>query len=343
MRVHARLPPGLEMSTVRSDLVRVAAEFGMEWNLVDQAARARILVLASRAGHCVNDLLYRWHTGWLPADIVAVVSNHGTLRPHVDAFDVPYHHLPVDPEHRDEQEAALLEVVAQHRADVVVLARYMQILSPRLCDELAGRAINIHHSFLPSFAGAQPYRQAHGASCKLSQASRCESCPGRYRRVPPHQARQVGVRDRDTGAHLTRFAWTKIVRHDLVKGRASPDDPALAEYWARRRRKTRDDTPPIGHHRTHLLKKQNGRCPICQGLLLHATDPPRSPEEWEQWAAATRKAITKNAITTTTTTTTTGSSTGEKHQRLVHEHCRRRHRPRGNPAKPAPRTPQRLA
>jgi len=139
--------------------------------------------------------------------------------------------------------------------------------------------------------------------------------------------------DRDSGAYLTRFAWTKIVRHDLVKGRASPDDPDLTEYWARRRRKTHDgDTPPIGYHRTRLLKQQNGRCPICGGLLLHADHPPRSPEEWEQWAAATRKAITVNAIAVM------GSSTGEKERRLVHEHCRRRHRPRGSPTSPAPRS-----
>jgi RNA-directed DNA polymerase len=132
--------------------------------------------------------------------------------------------------------------------------------------------------------------------------------------------------DRDSGAFLTQFAWTKIVRHDLVKGRASPDDPILAEYWAQRRRKTRDDIPPIGYRRKRLLRKQNGRCPICKGLLLHADHPPRSPEEWEQWAAATRKAIALNAIAIA------GSSTGEKEQRLVHKHCRRRHRARGSPA-----------
>ncbi len=171
MRVHARLPAGLELAALREAMAAVAAEFGMDWDLVDQATRPRILVLGSRAGHCVNDLLYRWHTGWLPADIVAVASNHDILRPTVKAFDLPYHHLPVRPEHREEQEAALLEVVARHRADVVVLARYMQILSPGLCATLAGRMINIHHSFLPSFAGPQPYRQAHDRGVKLIGAS----------------------------------------------------------------------------------------------------------------------------------------------------------------------------
>ena len=171
MRVHARLPAALTLAALRQALAGVAAEFGMDWDLLDQGARTRILVLASRAGHCVNDLLYRWHTGWLPADIVAVASNHDLLRRTVEAFDVPYHHLPVRPEDRDEQEAALLAVAAQRRADLVVLARYMQILSPGLCAALAGRAINIHHSFLPSFAGSQPYRQAHDRGVKLIGAT----------------------------------------------------------------------------------------------------------------------------------------------------------------------------
>jgi formyltetrahydrofolate deformylase len=171
MRVHARLPAGLTLAALRQALAGVAAGFGMDWDLVDQGVRPRILVLASRAGHCVNDLLYRWHTGWLPADIVAVASNHDLLRRTVETFDVPYHHLPIRPEDRDEQEAALLEVIARHRADLVVLARYMQVLSPGLCAALTPRMINIHHSFLPSFAGSQPYRQAHERGVKLIGAT----------------------------------------------------------------------------------------------------------------------------------------------------------------------------
>jgi formyltetrahydrofolate deformylase len=171
MRVHARLPDGPDQTGVRAAVSAVAAEYGMDWELVDQRHRPRILVLASLAGHCVNDLLYRWHTGWLPADVVAVASNHETLRPIVTSFDLPYHHLPVRPDRRAEQEDALLELVNSHRADLVVLARYMQIFSPGLCAALAGRAINIHHSFLPSFAGAQPYRQAHDRGVKLIGAT----------------------------------------------------------------------------------------------------------------------------------------------------------------------------
>jgi formyltetrahydrofolate deformylase len=171
MRVHARLPDGLDLPAVRAAVTPVAADFGMDWDLADQAYRPRILVLGSRAGHCVNDLLYRWHTGWLPAEVVAVASNHDALRQTVAPFGVPYHHLPVVAANRGEQEAALLEVATRHRADLVVLARYMQVLSPALCDALAGRLINIHHSFLPSFAGPQPYRQAHERGVKLIGAT----------------------------------------------------------------------------------------------------------------------------------------------------------------------------
>jgi len=171
MRVHARLPDGMDLAELRTILAGVAAEFEMEWDVVDQGDRARILILGSRAGHCVNDLLYRWHTGWLPADVVAVASNHELLRQTVDAFDVPYYHLPIQPGRKEEQEAAVLDAVAKHRANVIVLARYMQILSPALCTELAGRLINIHHSFLPSFAGPQPYRQAHDRGVKLIGAT----------------------------------------------------------------------------------------------------------------------------------------------------------------------------
>jgi formyltetrahydrofolate deformylase len=171
MRVHMRLPDGLALDTVRDRVTGVAVEFGMDWDLADLASRERIVVLGSREGHCVNDLLYRWHTGWLPADIVAVASNHDLLRPTVSAFDLPYHLLPVQPGHRNEQDAALLDLVRNYGADLVVLARYMQILGPALCAALAGRMINIHHSFLPSFRGAQPYRQAHDRGVKLIGAT----------------------------------------------------------------------------------------------------------------------------------------------------------------------------
>jgi RNA-directed DNA polymerase len=142
--------------------------------------------------------------------------------------------------------------------------------------------------------------------------------------------------DRDTGAFLLQFGWTKIVRHDLVKGRASPDDPTLTEYWAKRRRRN-DWAKVLDWRRRRLLRKQNGRCPVCDGLLLAADHEPRSPEEWEQWATAVRKAITKNTIAAT------GGNPGEREQRLVHEHCRLRDSARGSPERRPAREPQGLA
>jgi RNA-directed DNA polymerase len=123
--------------------------------------------------------------------------------------------------------------------------------------------------------------------------------------------------NRETGAYLPRFGWTKIVRHDLVKGRASPDDPALAGYWAARRRK--EPPPPVSADRLRLLRKQQGRCPLCGNLLLHADREPQSPREWEQWASAIGKAIVRHAVATP------GSPADRTEKRLVHEHCRKRH------------------
>jgi len=124
--------------------------------------------------------------------------------------------------------------------------------------------------------------------------------------------------DRDSGAYLLKFAWTPIVRHHLVKSGASPDDPALVQYWADRRRK--GPPPPMARASLHLLFVQHGRCPVCQGLLLHADRPPQSPQEWEQWLAATRKAITKSFIALRE-----DGTPDETKPRLVHAHCQRRY------------------
>jgi RNA-directed DNA polymerase len=139
-----------------------------------------------------------------------------------------------------------------------------------------------------------------------------------FGRFHPTRKDQWVFGNRETGGYMVRFAWTKIVRHDLVSGTASPDDPSLKEYWDQRRRRTKD-LPPIGHARLSLLKRQKGRCPACGDLLLHADRQPQSPQEWEQWTAATRKALTLNAIAVTG-----GSSPDNTEQRLIHEHCRRR-------------------
>ncbi len=149
----------------------VAERFGMTFRIRDRAVKPRLLLLVSRQGHCLNDLLFRYGSGELPVEIPAIVSNHEDLRDLAVAYGVPFHYLPVTNANRVAQEAAILEIFERERIDLVVLARYMQVLSDDLCRVLAGRAINIHHSFLPSFKGARPYAQAHARGVKIIGAT----------------------------------------------------------------------------------------------------------------------------------------------------------------------------
>ncbi len=149
----------------------IAHHFGFEWSLTSSADKPRILIAVSNTSHCLNDLLHRWSIGSLPVTITGVVSNHETLRPMTEWHGLPFHHLPVSKETKAEQEAALLALVENKQAELLVLARYMQILSPPTVAALAGRCINIHHSFLPSFKGAKPYHQAHARGVKLIGAT----------------------------------------------------------------------------------------------------------------------------------------------------------------------------
>lgn len=143
----------------------------MQWQLHDADQRARLLILVGQQGHCLNDLIFRVHSGRLLAHIAAVASNHHQLSSLAESYQIPFHHLPVDQHTRVEQEKQILALVEREHADLVVLARYMQILSPALCQALYGRAINIHHSFLPSFKGAKPYHQAHARGVKIIGAT----------------------------------------------------------------------------------------------------------------------------------------------------------------------------
>jgi formyltetrahydrofolate deformylase len=170
MRVRFSLD-GSDVSRVREAFGRVAAAFQMSWQVHDAATPTRTLLLVSRFGHCLNDLLFRASIGALNVEIPAVVSNHRDFEGLAAAHGVPFHYLPVTPETKVEAEARLLELVDQLDVDLVVLARYMQVLSDALCSRLAGRAINIHHSFLPSFKGAKPYHQAHDRGVKLIGAT----------------------------------------------------------------------------------------------------------------------------------------------------------------------------
>ncbi len=159
------------MPALRDAFDGLGREFAMDWALHDCRRRPRLLVLVSKQGHCLNDLLFRVRSGQLAVEVAAVAGNHRDLEPLAAASGVPFVHLPVDTATRPAQEAALLELVQRERVDLVVLARYMQILSADLCTALAGRAINIHHSFLPSFKGARPYHQAHARGVKLIGAT----------------------------------------------------------------------------------------------------------------------------------------------------------------------------
>lgn len=149
----------------------VAKPFTMDWELSDAAAKARVLILVSKQLHCLNDLLHRYRTGQLPMEIPAVISNHADARGIVEWHGIPYYHLPIDKSDKPEQEAKIRAIIDAQQIDVVVLARYMQILSPELSAYLRGRAINIHHSFLPSFKGAKPYHQAYERGVKLIGAT----------------------------------------------------------------------------------------------------------------------------------------------------------------------------
>lgn len=157
--------------TLRKGFQPVAARFAMEWNLRDMAERPRLLLAVSKGSHCLNDLLYRWRVGSLPVDIAGVVSNHEVLHDLTNWYGLDFHYLPVGPDNRAEQEARLLSLMEESRADYLILARYMQILSGELVDALEGRCINIHHSFLPSFKGARPYLRAHERGVKLIGAT----------------------------------------------------------------------------------------------------------------------------------------------------------------------------
>ncbi|HRO14330.1 MAG TPA: formyltetrahydrofolate deformylase [Paracoccus sp. (in: a-proteobacteria)] len=170
-RVSFRSELGEGLDSLRSGFVPIGEEFGMDWAFHDPAHRMRMIVMVSNFGHCLNDILYRWQIGALPVDIVAVVSNHMTYQKVVVNHDIPFHHIRVTPQNKPEAEARLMSLVEETGADLIVLARYMQVLSDAFCQRMWGRIINIHHSFLPSFKGANPYRQAFERGVKLIGAT----------------------------------------------------------------------------------------------------------------------------------------------------------------------------
>jgi len=162
---------GVSVDDIQDGFDFVAQQFDMHWTLRSSEERMKVLLMVSNFGHCLNDLLYRWRIGALPVDIVGVVSNHLTYQKLVVNHDIPFHHIKVTKENKPEAEARLMDVVEDSGAELVVLARYMQILSDQLCQKMSGRIINIHHSFLPAFKGANPYKQAFERGVKLIGAT----------------------------------------------------------------------------------------------------------------------------------------------------------------------------
>ena len=175
MRVHfAKTSQELNLQRLQELFKEIGDGFQMDWELFDAASKPKVLIMVSKLGHCLNDLLFRTHSGYLSIEIAGIVSNHQDFQNLAAGYKIPFHYMPLssaNDERKNEQEEQLLKLIDQEKINLVVLARYMQILSPRVCQKLSGKAINIHHSFLPSFKGAKPYWQAHQRGVKLIGAT----------------------------------------------------------------------------------------------------------------------------------------------------------------------------
>ncbi|MEU3920958.1 formyltetrahydrofolate deformylase [Streptomyces sp. NPDC029004] len=171
MRVHFSADEPVTVEKLRAGFAAVGESFRMDWQIHSAEEPMRIILMVSKFGHCLNDLLFRWRTGALPVEIAAVVANHTDFEELVTSYGIPFHHIPVTKDTKAAAEAQVLELVRAENVELVVLARYMQVLSDDLCKQLSGRIINIHHSFLPSFKGAKPYHQAHARGVKLIGAT----------------------------------------------------------------------------------------------------------------------------------------------------------------------------
>ena len=171
MRLSFESENGVTRAALSEGFAGTAASFGMDYAFHDPSEKMKVVIMVSRFGHCLNDLLYRWRIGALPIDIVAVISNHMDYQKVVVNHDLPFHCIKVTKGNKPEAEAEQMRIVRESGADLIVLARYMQILSDEMCQEMSGRIINIHHSFLPSFKGANPYKQAFERGVKLIGAT----------------------------------------------------------------------------------------------------------------------------------------------------------------------------
>jgi formyltetrahydrofolate deformylase len=171
MRVGFRSEEGQTLAELRNGFNALAEKYAMDTEILDESTKRRVVLMVSRFGHCLNDLLYRWKIGALPIDIVAVISNHMDYQKVVVNHDIPFHCIKLTKENKKAAEAEQMRIVREAGAELIVLARYMQVLSDEMCREMSGRIINIHHSFLPSFKGANPYKQAYERGVKLIGAT----------------------------------------------------------------------------------------------------------------------------------------------------------------------------
>lgn len=171
MRISFQSEKGKSLDELSAAFEKTAGDFNMEVEFFDESIKRKAVIMVSRFGHCLNDLLYRWRIGALPVDIVAVISNHMDYQKLVVNHDIPFHCIKVTKENKLDAEGRIMGVVEETGAELIVLARYMQILSDQMCQKMSGRIINIHHSFLPSFKGANPYKQAFERGVKLIGAT----------------------------------------------------------------------------------------------------------------------------------------------------------------------------
>ncbi len=171
MRIALSGPVGMTVDSFTEAFMPVATAFRLDWRIHDLRQKMRAMIMVSQGGHCLNDLLYRTSTNRLPMDVTSIVSNHMTWQRRAEHEGIAFHHVPITPDNKLEQEAKLLAMVDEQKVDLIILARYMQVLSDQLCRKLDGRVINIHHSFLPGFKGAKPYHRAHERGVKMVGAT----------------------------------------------------------------------------------------------------------------------------------------------------------------------------
>ncbi|HEX7784215.1 MAG TPA: formyltetrahydrofolate deformylase [Sphingobium sp.] len=237
MRIAFSLLGGASLTQLEGSFAEVSVEHALDWSISDTARRKRILLLASKFDHCLAELIYRWRTGDLAFDPVGIISNHPReTYAHLDFADVPFHHLPVAKGQKAAQEEQIKRIVEETAPDLVVLARYMQILSDDLAAYLSGRCINIHHSFLPGFKGAKPYHQAHARGVKLIGAT-AHFVTADLDEGPIIEQAVTRITHRDTpedmvrkGRDVERMVLTRAVRA-ILEDRVLPNGSSTVVFW----------------------------------------------------------------------------------------------------------------